>query len=69
MISNVHFFQMQSGKKLICPDDDDIRKWLLGHLHIIQAKALAANLALPQIYKEKIQVFQFVLYSGIKKKK
>ncbi|EJW77863.1 hypothetical protein WUBG_11229, partial [Wuchereria bancrofti] len=36
-------------------DDGDTRKWLLGHLHTIQAKALASNLDLPKIYKEKIQ--------------
>ncbi|VDN87427.1 unnamed protein product [Brugia pahangi] len=46
---------MQSGKKSICSDDGDTRKWLLGHLHIIQAKALASNLDLPKIYKEKIE--------------
>ncbi|VDK88749.1 unnamed protein product [Onchocerca ochengi] len=46
---------MYSGKKLICMDDDDNRKWLFNHLHTIQAKALASNLPLPQIYKEKIQ--------------
>lgn len=48
---------MQSNMKSIPSEDDSIRKWLLGHLHIIQAKALAENLELPKIYKEKIQVF------------
>uniref|UniRef100_A0A0R3RL12 ANK_REP_REGION domain-containing protein n=1 Tax=Elaeophora elaphi TaxID=1147741 RepID=A0A0R3RL12_9BILA len=46
---------MQSRRKSMCPDDNEIRKWTLSHLHTIQAKALAANLALPQIYKDKIQ--------------
>ncbi|VDM92895.1 unnamed protein product [Litomosoides sigmodontis] len=47
---------MQSGKKwTTCSDDDDIRKWLIGHLHTIQAKALAANFVLPRIYDEKIR--------------
>uniref|UniRef100_A0A915PS85 ANK_REP_REGION domain-containing protein n=1 Tax=Setaria digitata TaxID=48799 RepID=A0A915PS85_9BILA len=48
---------MYSGRKSISLDcnEDVLRKWLLGHLHIIQAKALAANLVLPIVYVEKIQ--------------
>lgn len=57
--NSIYLFQMQSGKKWVGSDDDDIRRWLLGHLHTIQAKALAANFALPRIYDEKIKVLSF----------